>query len=124
VNVVGIFHSTIAENENPQYIYVNIINDGQFTAVIPFSFFIWHFPFGEEVAQVMPMDYYGVDQFVPKKHYPYEIVPRSSRDFYISNINIFRESMTEFFGKKENYIVYFIGYCEQKYVVQMGSNLT
>ena len=68
-----------------KFLKVSIANIGKFPQYISSAFFYWKVPFRGEVTNVWPVDLLG-NPFIPSKNYPFEISPRASANFYISDL--------------------------------------
>jgi hypothetical protein len=86
-----VHHSTLAGEEMPQYLAVSIQNLGVMPVLIPLSFFNWKLPFARRFLMIIPLDYSQTDEWIAQKRYPFEIKPRSSEIFFLSDIAMFRE---------------------------------
>jgi hypothetical protein len=99
VSATIIMHESIDAPDYPSYVSVDITNNGILPVMIPLAFFHWRVPFKRGVWLVTPMDYSQGDPWVPQRQYPVEIVPRSSKVFYLSGLEMFRsECRDKFIG--------------------------
>jgi hypothetical protein len=92
-----ILHSTLEGKAKPTHVTVFVRNVGIMPVMIPFSFFHWRVPFGRAGWLVNPWDSQG-DKWVPKKTYPVEIKPRSSENFFLGEISVFRTELRNMFA--------------------------
>ncbi len=107
--MIVIFHESLEGREKPQYLAVTITNDGILPVVIPFSFFSWRFLFEQSAALINPMDNWEGDEFIPRKTYPAEIMPRRSGNFYLCTAEDMRqnfEEMQEHGGKRKRRLLF------------------
>jgi hypothetical protein len=94
-----IMHESIEAPDYPSYVSVDITNRGILPVMIPLSFYHWRAPFKRGAWLVMPMDYSQGDDWVPQRQYSVEILPRSSKVFDLSTLEMFRdECCNQFVG--------------------------
>ena len=90
--VMFVMHLSLKGKPRPTYVTVSITNLGILPATVQFSFFYWRLPFAKGVMLITPLNSSG-DDWIPKRTYPFEIKPRQSETFYLSEISVFRESI-------------------------------
>jgi hypothetical protein len=103
-SIIVLAHQTIDRTQAPRYLTVDVTNHGLLPAVIPLSFFIWSVPFRRVRAAVLPWDYSANDKWIAQKHYPIEIKPRNSQTFFLSDLSMFREGISQNFLKPNSLI--------------------
>jgi hypothetical protein len=89
---LGLIASTI-EKSASTFLSVRITNQGRWPLRITANFFCWKVPFKRGFRGVIPLDLTG-SPLIPQKHYPTEISPRASADFYISEVKRMRGANT------------------------------
>ena len=92
--IMFVMHSSLKGKPKPTYMTVSITNLGILPATVQFSFFYWRLPFAKGVMLITPLDSSG-DDWISKRTYPFEIKPRQSETFYLSEISVFRESISK-----------------------------
>src|SRR4029077_659533 len=92
-----ILDETIDPKNAPTYLTVSITNHGLLTAAIPLFFFFWKIPLRHGLFMVNPLDYGGGDRWIARRIYPFDIRPRTSETFFLSDIATFREMFRERF---------------------------
>jgi hypothetical protein len=86
--------SAALQGTPPRYLTVTITNVGVLPVHIPFAFFSWKLPFKSEYYTVNPWDATQHDPLVRRRDYPAEIKPRSSATFFLAEISVFQETLS------------------------------
>jgi hypothetical protein len=90
LSISTIQHSSLKGKEKPRYLTVSIINLGSLPASIPFTYFRWKLPFARLDWFITPWDYTPHDTWVPQRKYPFDVAPRKSETFFVSDVDQMR----------------------------------
>lgn len=103
VDINRMVHSTIPPETRLRYLTATITNTGIVSLRVPVAFFNWQLP-GQrnKTVWVNPLDAFG-DERVPQRTYPFEVLPKTSHPFIVSDITTFQENFAEML-RAQNYI--------------------
>jgi hypothetical protein len=99
LSISTILHPTISPH--PRFVVLSIKNTGNLPLQVLIGFFSWRVPFSGRQKVILPIDSTGIAGVVPQKTYPFEIKPRTSEAFYISEASEFVKQMNDF-RKEQN----------------------
>ena len=99
LNVIA--HSTIDPTNPPSYVVASITNLGVMPLRVPLSFFVWKVPFDRGGWPFLPLDYSALDAWAQQRRYPFEVNPRASETFFLSDRSTFRETFGRVFEKTD-----------------------
>jgi hypothetical protein len=103
VELIARTHNNIDGADVPRLLTVSITNQGKWPLRIPANFFYWKMPFKRAVWVIpldlptymsvpsRPLDLTDNSPWIAKKKYPTEVAPRTSENFYISNLPTLRQ---------------------------------
>lgn len=97
VTTATIVHETLDSQNPPTYCTVSITNTGLMPLRVPLSFLRWKLPLKRPWMPLSPLDADGTDPLIPQKRYPVEIAPRTTKQFYVSDIETFRKKHAAIF---------------------------
>ena len=92
-----VVHDSIAPNDRPRFVCVNITNTGSTPLRIPYSYFQWKVPFHKNYWVINPFDHSPNNPYVPKREYPIKIEQKYSESFFLSDKPSFHSEMKEGF---------------------------
>jgi hypothetical protein len=104
LQIATLFHPMISPK--PRFVVASITNAGNLPLQVPLGFFRWHVPTRRREWLILPVDSAGIPGVLPQKSYPFEIKPRTSETFYLSEVTAFLGQMSgikseqNFLGKK------------------------
>jgi hypothetical protein len=103
VDTSRMVHSTIPPETRLRYLTATITNTGIVSLRVPVAFFNWQLP-GQrnKTLWVTPLDASG-DERVPPRVYPFEVLPKTSHPFIVSDIATFQENFAEII-RAQNFI--------------------
>lgn len=83
-------HSSLKGKEKPRYLTATITNNGMLPASIPFTYFRFKLPFSRTDWFIVPWDHTAHDQWISERKYPFEIAPRKSETFFVTDTSQLR----------------------------------
>jgi hypothetical protein len=90
-------HSGMDPKTAQELLAVGITNQGKWPLRIPATFFYWKVPFKRAPTVIIPLDLTG-SALIDKKSYPIEVAPRTSEDFFISDLANFKQTVKRMRG--------------------------
>jgi hypothetical protein len=103
--IFRVIQEGLPQDQAPKYLTVTVTNTGALPLFLEFAFFNWKVPFSGGFYTVSPLEAFPQGVVIlniaapPPTRFPFELKPRSSRMFRLSDLATFEASRNEMLGR-------------------------